>query len=282
MGLTINRRDVPWGRRGEDMDSFRLDGRVALVTGASRGIAAAIVEVLAEYGAAVAIHYSSAFDAKIGHPDAAEKLKQRCESLGVKATTVDCDISERDAVRRIVASASDALGPIDIAVSSASMQVVGKLADFDQDLVDAHFRMNYMRTLELAQETVPGMAERGWGRFLAIGSVQQYLASTRMPIYASTKAAQVSLVQYLANAYGPNGVNTNSISPGLVATDRNAFRREDEDEWQALQKGICPLQRAGTPEDIKGAALLLCSDAGGYINGADIQVNGGMLLRAAD
>jgi glucose 1-dehydrogenase len=122
----------------------------------------------------------------------------------------------------------------------------------------------------------------GLGRFLSIGSVQQYLPSKSLPIYAATKAAQFSLVKYLANVYGPKGISSDSISPGLIATDRNAHRRESVQDWEALSTAICPLQRAGTSEDIKGAALLLYSDAGSYINGADIQVDGGLLLRAAD
>lgn len=264
------------------LPSFSLVGRTAIVTAASRGIGAAIVEALAISGANICIHYSSSFDREVGNEKSAETLAARCRKQGSETSLIDCDIRDEDAIEKIVDCARRYHGQIDIAVSNASVQELGNYAKISGSSVDRHFHVNFLRMLELAQSVLPDMAASGWGRFLAIGSVQQYVASARMPIYSATKAAQFSMVQHLAKCHAAEGVTVNSISPGLIATDRNAFRRQDPDDWADLQTTLCPMGRAGLPEDIQGAALLLCSDAGSYITGADIQVNGGMLLRAAD
>lgn len=117
-----------------------------------------------------------------------------------------------------------------------------------------------------------------FGRILAIGSINQTPPKSVLAVYAALKSAQHNLVINLAREYAPNGITINNLSPGLIATERNKFRRDDPHAWAKLELKCCPMPRAGTPSEIAPAALLLCSDAGSYITGADLQVIGGRHL----
>jgi len=260
------------------LDSLSLAGRHALVTGASRGIAAAIAEALAAHGADLSLHHAAAFDRARGFAEAAAALARRIEGLGRRVAVIDRDIREADAATAIADQAEAALGAVDILVVSASMQINQPLEAFTPDEIRDHFEMNFVRTVELLQRLLPGMSRRGWGRVLSIGSIQATRPNPAMPIYAATKAAQANLIDNLAKSCGPHGVTLNSLSPGLVETDRNAFRRVDPANWRAVAENCSPMRRAGRPEDMQGAAVLLCSDAGAYITGADIPVDGGAHL----
>lgn len=261
---------------------FNLAGRRALITGASRGIAAAIAEVLAEHGADVALNYSTDFDRRIGVPDAGPDLALRLGTLGGKAICIERDLARPGSVAAIVADAEERLGALDIVVSAVAMQEAVSLDQITPAMIARHMELNFTRTIELAQATVPAMASRGWGRFLAIGSVHGHRPGPRLPVYAASKAALANFMAYLASQVVADGVTVNTISPGLIATDRNRFRRDNSDDWAALQARVVPMGHAGTPEDIKGAALLMCSDAGRYITGTDLLIDGGMLLRPPD
>jgi len=261
---------------------FSLAGRRALITGASRGIAAAIAEILAEHGADVALNHSADFDARMGVPDAGPDLARRLRAFGGNAICVERDLAEAGSVAGIVADAEDRLGSLDIVVSAVAMQDAVSLDQITPEMIARHMELNLTRTIEIAQATVPAMASRGWGRFLAIGSVHGHRPGPRLPVYAASKAALSNFMIYLASQVVADGVTVNTISPGLIATDRNRFRRENSDDWAALQARVVPMGYAGTPDDIKGAALLMCSDAGRYITGTDLLIDGGMLLRPPD
>jgi NAD(P)-dependent dehydrogenase (short-subunit alcohol dehydrogenase family) len=127
----------------------------------------------------------------------------------------------------------------------------------------------------LLQGVLPGMKQRGWGRIVAIGSVQQVKPHPQMIIYAGTKAAQLNWVRNLARHIGPCGVTVNNLAPGAIWTARNDMFLSDAGFREEMERRI-PLGRVGRPDDLVGAAMLLCSDAGRYINGADILVDGGM------
>ena len=136
-------------------------------------------------------------------------------------------------------------------------------------------RSTSYRILQILQETIPFMRERGWGRIITIGSVQESAPSAEMPIYAMTKAAQENLVRNLAVANAPYGITVNNVAPGLIRTDRNAFRRKDMDAWNRLAAQANPIGRAGLPEDIAPAVLYLASDAASFVTGATLQITGG-------
>jgi NAD(P)-dependent dehydrogenase (short-subunit alcohol dehydrogenase family) len=131
----------------------------------------------------------------------------------------------------------------------------------------------------MLQAALPAMAARGWGRVLSIGSANSVRPNRTLPIYAALKAAQHNLIINLAGQHASHGVTLNTLSPGFVATERNLWRRKNVAEWAEQEKEINPMQRAGVPDDMVGGALLLCSDAGSYITGIDLQINGGVHLR---
>jgi NAD(P)-dependent dehydrogenase (short-subunit alcohol dehydrogenase family) len=122
------------------------------------------------------------------------------------------------------------------------------------------------------------MLKRGWGRVLAIGSINQLRPESELAIYAALKAAQHNLIMNLARTYASAGVTFNTLSPGLIETERNRWRRADAAEWRRIEQAANPMQRAGAPAEIVGAALLLCSPAGSFVTGVDLQVSGGAQL----
>jgi NAD(P)-dependent dehydrogenase (short-subunit alcohol dehydrogenase family) len=122
------------------------------------------------------------------------------------------------------------------------------------------------------------MKARGWGRVLTIGSINETRPEGELSIYAALKSAQHNLAINLARQYAPFGVTINNLSPGLIATERNKWRRVDANAWAAIERDSSPMGRAGTPEEMAGAALLLCSEAGSFITGADLQATGGRHL----
>ncbi len=256
-------------------DRFDVSGRTAFVTGASRGIGRAVAMALAEHGADVAINHTSAFDAGVGFPDAAAEFVDEARSHGVKAFAVEGDLSADGAVVDVYDRAVSALGRVDILVSNANIQIPCAFEDVTAEQIDLQCRMNYRVPIQLLQRALPPMADRGWGRVVTLGSVQQANPIIELAVYAGLKSAQYNLVVNLSRRYVTSGVTVNNISPGLIETDRNRFRRRNEADWQAMIERTSPIGRAGTPEDLVGAALLLCSDAGSFITGANVNVTGG-------
>jgi NAD(P)-dependent dehydrogenase (short-subunit alcohol dehydrogenase family) len=157
---------------------------------------------------------------------------------------------------------------------NASIEIVENCGDIDRIHFDRQIAVNLRSTLEILQVLVPPMADRGWGRVLAIGSVQQEFPHPQMMVYASTKAAQLNWMRNLARQFGSRGVTANNLAAGAIFTARYRAHM-DRDKSERLIDRI-PARRLGKPEDIVGAALLLCSDAGSYINGANLYVDGGL------
>ena len=256
-------------------DRFDVSGRAAFVTGASRGIGRAIAMALAEHGADVAINHTSAFDAEVGFPDAAEAFVDEARSRGARAFAIEGDLSVDGAVLDVYDRAAAALGRVDILVSNANIQIPRPFEEVTVEQIDLQCRMNYRVPIQLLQRALPPMAERGWGRVLTLGSVQQANPIIELAVYAGLKSAQYNLVVNLSRRYVKSGVTINNLSPGLIETDRNRFRRRNEADWQAMIERTSPMGRAGLPEDLVGAALLLCSDAGSFITGTNVNVTGG-------
>ena len=256
-------------------DRFSVAGRTAFVTGASRGIGRAIAMGFAEHGADVAINNISKFDAEIGVPDAAQQFIDEAQSHGVKAFAIEGDISVDGAIVDVYDQAVDVLGRVDILVSNANIQIPCAFEDVTPEQIDLQCRMNYRVPIQLLQRALPSMAERGWGRVLTLGSLQQANPIIELAVYAGLKSAQYNLVVNLARKYIKTGVTINNISPGLIETDRNRFRRVNPADWEAMIERSSPMGRAGQPEDLVGTALVLCSDAGSFITGANFNVTGG-------
>jgi NAD(P)-dependent dehydrogenase (short-subunit alcohol dehydrogenase family) len=261
--------DTDWS----PIDTFRVDGRVALVTGARRGIGRAIAIALAVQGANVAVHHVDNDEERRD----AEAVVAEIVAHGGRATGFAADFADSGSARDVAARVAAALGPIDILVLNASIELLEDYTTISPERFDRQIAINLRAPLELLQAALPGMKARGWGRVLAIGSIQQRKPSNRMLVYAGTKSAQNNWVRNLARQVGPTGVTINNLAPGAIWTARNNEFMSDDAFRGAFEQRI-PLGRLGNPADLVGAALLLCSDAGRYINGADLFVDGGLAV----
>ncbi|MGE0420385.1 MAG: SDR family NAD(P)-dependent oxidoreductase [Acetobacteraceae bacterium] len=251
----------------DTLDRFRLTRRTALVTGARREIGRAIALALAGAGAAVAIHHAGTEDESRD----ADAVVAEIAAAGGTAHPFGQDFAQDDAGHRL-AGAVAAWARIDILILNASIELPEDYRDITRDHFDRQIAVNLRTTLELLQDLVPPMAERGWGRVVTIGSVQQIRPHPQMLVYAGTKAAQLNWSFNLARQFGGRGVTVNNLAPGAILTARN--RAQMVTEADALVQRI-PAGRLGRPEDLAGAALLMCSDAGAYINGVNLFVDGG-------
>jgi NAD(P)-dependent dehydrogenase (short-subunit alcohol dehydrogenase family) len=256
-------------------ERFSMRGRRALVTGGSLSIGRAIVLAFADAGADVAIHHARAADIALDRPDAATETVAAVVERGRRGVAVEADFAQPGEGRRTVAETIRLLGGIDVLVVCASIQYRTAFAEVTPAEIDRQIRINFNASVELLQAAVPPMRAQGWGRILTVGSVNQVRPEPELAIYAALKSAQHNLSINLARQLAPFGVTVNNLSPGLIATERNRWRREDPKAWTAIQKAICPMRRAGQPEEMANAALLLCSEAGSYITGADLQATGG-------
>jgi NAD(P)-dependent dehydrogenase (short-subunit alcohol dehydrogenase family) len=256
------------------LDRFSLVGRRALVTGGSIGIGRAIALGLAQAGADVAIQCEVAADQAVDRSEAGDDVCAAIKAMGRRSHLLAADFAIPNAARRVVEGARAALGGLDVLVIAASVQHRNAFEDVTREAFDHQVAVNLAASVELFQAALPLMAEQRWGRVLSIGSVNQTSPDPELAIYAALKAAQHNLIINLARYYAPLGVTLNTLSPGLIATDRNRWRREGPD-WSAIEAAANPMGRAGLPEEMVGAALLLCSDAATFITGADFQATGG-------
>ena len=251
----------------EDMVSFDLTGRRALVTGASRGIGRSIALALAQYGADVAVHYATR------QADALAVVEE-VKSMGRKAVAVGGDLGEISTPAKIYAEALSQLGQIDILILNASVQFVETWQKITPEQFDQQINVNLRSSLTLMQLAIPPMQERKWGRVVAIGSVQQVKPAPNMSIYAASKSAQMSLVRTVSHSVARDGVTVNNISPGVVDTERNAAVMNDQQRRTWMLQHI-PVGFVGQGGDCAGAAILLCSEAGRYMTGSDLLIDGG-------
>ncbi|RYE33469.1 MAG: SDR family oxidoreductase [Hyphomicrobiales bacterium] len=246
-----------------------LLGRIALVTGAARGIGLAIAARLAEAGAHAIIH-----DRDAGATEAAvADLRAR----GLEASALIADLAEAAAPAMMAAElAAQRIEP-DILVLCASVEIPETWDTVSDAAMATQTEINLHGTVRLLQAFLPGMLARRFGRVIAIGSVQEARPNSTHFYYAATKAAQTSMILNLARTTQASGVTFNIVKPGAILTDRNrAVLAQPGREEQVLAR--IPLGRIGSPEDCAGVALLLCLPEGSYINGAEIAVDGGLRL----
>lgn len=250
---------------------FDLSGRTALVTGSSRGIGKAIAEILGLAGAHVIVHGSRP----------SETLDATLESfkdMGIKCSKANGDISKTEDNKKLIEDALKEFGKLDILVLNASLQHRQKWNEVtSHDLTD-QVNTNMRSTIELVQGFAPGMIKNKWGRILTIGSVNQQKPIPDFVIYAATKSAVLNIVQNLAKQLAPSGITVNNIAPGAMDTDRNKAILSDKKYLEKVCSEI-PAGFIGKASDCAGAALLLCSNAGRYITGADIYIDGGISLK---
>ncbi|MGQ2953838.1 MAG: SDR family NAD(P)-dependent oxidoreductase [Agrobacterium sp.] len=246
---------------------FGLKGRTALVTGSSRGIGAAIAEGLAGAGARVILHGVK--------PGAAAAVQQRIVASGGTAQELAGDLSEAGAGRDLIERA-EAIAPVDILVINASAQINAVLSELTPDDLAFQLAVNLGSTVDMLQAALPRMAARKWGRVVSIGSVNQLRPKGIVTAYAATKAAQHNLIQSQARDYARDNVLLNTLAPGLIDTDRNAHRRDEDPEgWAEYVRTLNWMGRAGQPEEMVGAAIFLSSQACSFMTGETVLMTGG-------
>ena len=249
---------------------FALRGRHAFVTGASRGIGRAIAIGLAQAGADLAIHYAS--DRAAAEATAADVI-----AAGRAAVIAQADLTVQGAGHDLGTEILAAMDSVDIVVLSAGFTWRRPFAEITAADVALEVQFGFGSAIEILQVLLPPMAERGWGRVIVIGSIQQIRQNPNAAVYAAMKSATANLAENLARQFGPSGVTINNVAPGLIDTDSTASQMNDPATLAAALEEI-PLRSVGKPDDCVGAVLLLCSGAGRYITGATLFVDGGLHL----
>lgn len=249
---------------------FSLHGRTALVTGSTRGIGRSILLAFAEAGAAVVAH-------GVGEGENKASLLASTAAMGAKARFIPGDLGTPGGGRALAEHVLSETGGVDIVVLNASIQIRKPWPEISPAEYELQMQVNFQSSLEILQTLVPAMKERKWGRILAIGSVQQGKPHPHMLVYAASKAAQMSLISNLARQLAPDGITANNLAPGVILTDRNTEALADSAYADKVRASI-PLGHFGEATDCAGAALLLCSEAGRYITGQNLYVDGGMGL----
>lgn len=249
---------------------FDITGKTALITGSGQGIGRAIALALAEQGANVVINYRS-------NRDLAEKTLKDVQANGVKGWLWEYDLLSDSLTDDFIRFREKCGINIDILVLNASIQIRKRWESVDLCEFNSQMVVNVRSSLELMQCCVSYMQEKGWGRILTLGSVQQNRPSQQMVVYAASKAAQMNIVKNLARQLGSKGITINNLAPGVIGTVRNEDVLSNEEFKKNIENSI-PLRFIGIPDDLASMALLLCSNAGRYITGADILVDGGMSL----
>jgi NAD(P)-dependent dehydrogenase (short-subunit alcohol dehydrogenase family) len=255
------------------MDStslFDLRGKVALITGSTRGIGKSIAEELARAGARVCLSSRQA--------GACEAARTDLAARGFEVMARPCNVSRKEELQALVDATNQKWGRIDIAVANAaSNPYYGPLTGISDDAFDKIFANNVKSVLWLAAMTLPAMADRGGGSFITIGSIAGLVANTVIGAYGTSKAADHHLVRNLAAEWGPKNVRVNAIAPGLVKTE--FARALWEDEKRAAERiAATPLRRLGVPRDIGGIAVFLASDAAAFVTGQTIVADGGVTI----
>jgi NAD(P)-dependent dehydrogenase (short-subunit alcohol dehydrogenase family) len=248
-----------------------LDGKVALVTGGSKGIGRAIALSLAEAGADVAVAARGA--------EALEKTAGEIEHLGRRSLGVPTDMSDPEQVEALVRRTTDELGGPDILVNNAgAAPFLSTLDSIRLDGFEKYFRINFMSAVYATRAAAPALTSRGAAASVVnVASVAGYVASPGLTYYASAKAALISFTKTVAQEWASFGVRVNAIAPGWVETEMNAGAREDPSFYEGI-RAMIPMGRWGRAEEIAAVARFLASDAASFMTGSVVVVDGGQTL----
>lgn len=250
-------------------DSFQLRGRVALVSGASRGIGRAVAKRLAESGCHLVINYRS-------DKDAAAEVVAHAEAQGVRALAVEADVSEVWQAKRLVADTIQRFLRLDILICNAGIWEGAPVEEISESMWDKTMQVNLRGTWTLCQAAVPGMKQQRFGRIVIVSSTAGQRGEANYSNYAASKGAQIAFTKSLASELGPFGINVNAVAPGWVDTDMTAAALEGEDR-KAVAQSI-PVGAIATADDIARPIVFLCSDWARHINGEILNINGGSVL----
>lgn len=248
--------------------AFDLSGKVAVVSGATRGIGQGIAIGLAEAGADIVLLQRS------DDTSTEEKIK----ALGVRCKIIQCDLMNLNEVRQAIPKAIETMGSVDILVNNAGIQRRSPAVDFSEQDWDDVLNVNLKAVWILCQQAGRHMVEKNSGKIINIASLASFQGGLFVPAYASAKGAVGQLTKALANEWSSQGVNVNAIVPGYIATEMNTALINDPVRSRQITERI-PAGRWGNPEDFKGPAVFLASDAANYVHGHLLAVDGGWLGR---
>ncbi len=240
--------------------------KIALITGSSRGIGRAIALSLAKDGFHVIIHAAS-------NLEKAKAVQAQVVENGGSADVICANLCDIESTKELL----NKTGAIDVLVLNASLQIRRPWAQIPCEEMYDQLNCNFISSLLLIQAAVPHMKEQGWGRIVTIGSVQEAKPHPDMLIYSASKAAQTNMMQSLSLQLAKDGITVNNVAPGVIYTDRNVEALSDPEYAKKVSDSI-PVGFWGEPQDCAGIVSLLCSDAGRYITGQSIYVDGGKSL----
>jgi 2-deoxy-D-gluconate 3-dehydrogenase len=250
---------------------FRLDGLTALVTGCSRGIGKELAVGLAHAGADI-VGVSSTL------APSGSDVEREVKAAGRGFRGYSCDFGDRAALHEFIQQLRRDVPAVDILINNAGIIRRQPAAEHSDEYWDAVMKVNLDAQFILSRELGRDMISRGQGRIVFIASMLTFQGGINVVSYAASKGAIGSLVKALANEWAGKGVNVNAIAPGYIATDNTAPLRADENRNRAILERI-PAGRWGTPQDLVGAAVFLCSPAAAYVHGTILAVDGGWLGR---
>jgi len=253
------------------LDAFRLDGKVALVTGCKRGIGKAMAEALAEAGADI-IGVSASLELS----DSA--VQKSVEALGRSFKAYQCDFSDRKSLYAFLEKLKAENPPIDILINNAGTIMRKPAAEHPDEYWDEVIEVNLNAQFIISREIGKTMVERGSGKIIFTASLLTFQGGITVPGYAASKGAIGQLTMALSNEWASKGVNVNAIAPGYIATDNTKALREDQERSESILARI-PQGRWGNPEDFKGPVVFLASPASNYMNGSILTVDGGWMGR---
>ena len=252
-------------------DLFSLEGRLAVVTGARRGIGLAIAEALAASGADV-VGISAAME-----PDGGA-ARERVEAHGRRFTALAADLADREAIDELLARLRELPRPVDILVNNAGTIHRAPAAEHPDDAWDHVLEVNLAAPFRLTRALGSDMVRRGRGKIIFTASVLSFQGGINVPGYTAAKHAIAGVTKALANEWAPHGVNVNAIAPGYIATDNTRALRDDPARSRAILERI-PAGRWGRADDLAGAAVFLASRASDYVHGTVLVVDGGWMAR---
>lgn len=255
-------RDMP----GSSM--FELTGKVAVVTGASRGIGKAVALTLAARGAEVVVGYGN-------REDAASQTLSEIEAAGGKGRTTKFDVADMKSSEQTIATLAKELGRLDILVANAGIAIDGLLLRMREDELDAQLAVNVKGALACARAGIRTMMRARSGRIIFVSSVVGEMGNAGQTAYAATKAALLGITRSLAREYASRGVTVNAVTPGYIATDMTSGLSAEQ---KSGMLSVVPLGRVGTPDDVAAAVTFLASDEAAYVTGQVLRVNGGMYM----
>jgi len=251
------------------LDAFKVDDKVALVTGASTGLGQAIAVALAEAGAQVSCH---------GNTRAPDVTCEAITKLGRRAFSVTGDLSDPTTPERLIADTINHFGRLDILVNNAGTIRRAPAVDYSDEDWATVIQVNLSSVFSLSRLAGHHMIEKGGGKILNIASLLSFQGGITVPAYAAAKGGVAQLTKALANEWAAKGVNVNAIAPGYMRTDNTAALQKDEQRNRQILERI-PAGRWGEPSDLAGAAVFLCSAASAYIHGHVLVVDGGWMGR---